>query len=427
MGNGVFNIFKDGLMMSVHVCFWSGAKQLNAEDLGLKKEDVAEAYRLGKKMLVPDEVIKEFRTIEAKARYCVERNSFAFPIGNARFVPHNKVEAVTAELKDLRAQYLALTDNLIENYEQYRKVMIPVYTEAAETAYIRSTPETHTFGPDYDREAEKKQFIQNFLQRLSQVYPSAQSLRAKFDLYWDAYEITVPRSALSGEYQEQMRVKIEEFVADVVKVLRSETLDVCTRLKDSLTSGKAVHGKTLGSMANFVDRFRELNFVGDTEMEAALVKLRTDILSRYQADKLKHSENLRKELKRRVQEISDMAQFSDVSTITGQYKRQIQWDNGDDSSNNETPPTVSSGQTRKIQTAEQVELPLATTEVEEGQSVSEVFGATDSNPEPQPKPAPATPVYTEKPAPKATKVDAPPATTMDIAEGTSISEVFGIS
>lgn len=420
MSNGVFNIFKDGLMMSVHVCFWSGAKQLNPEDLGLKKEDVADAYRLGKKMLVPDEIIREFRTIEGKARYTVERNSFAFPIGNARFVPHNKVEAVTAELKDLRAQYMALVDKLVDNYDQYRKEMIPVYTEAAENAYIRSTPETHTFGPDYDREAEKKQFISNFLQRLSTFYPSAQSLRCKFDLYWDAYEITVPRSALSGEYQEQMRVKITEFVEDVVKVLRRETLDVCTRLKESLTSGKTVHGKTLGSMANFVDRFRELNFVGDTEMEGALVKLRGDILARYKPENLKHSENLRKELKRRVQEISDMAEFSDISTITGQYKRQIQWDNGE--TNDTTPAPVSTGQTRKIQIEEpaQMEMPLNT---EEGKSVSEVFG-TESNPEPAPKAS--TPVYTEKkPEPKP-KVEVPTATTMDVPEGTSISEVFGI-
>jgi hypothetical protein len=368
----VFNIFKDGLMMSVHVSFWSGAKQLNPEDLGLKKEDVADAYRLGKKMLIPDDVIREFRKIEARARNTLERNSFSFPIGNARFVPHNRVEEVTAELKDCQKKYMGLVEELVENYDLYRQEMIPVYTEAAEHAFLRTTPEVHTFGIDYDREAERKKFIEEFLQRLSTYYPSVQSLWSRFSLTWDAYEITVPRSALSGEYQEQMRVKIGSFVEDVVKVLRNETLEVCARLKESLDTGKAVHGKTLNSMASFVERFQELNFVGDTEMEDMLVKLRADILSHYRPEDLKHSENLRNELRRRIQDITDHAEFSDVSKISGQYKRQIQWN--EDTTETDDTPVNHTAQARKIQSQDTPE---------EGQSVTEAFNTEEPSEETQ--------------------------------------------
>jgi hypothetical protein len=81
------NIYTDGVLTDVNVRYWTAAILLNAEDMGLKKADIVEAFKLGKKLLIPAEVIHEFRAIEGRARRVVEKNSFQFPIGNARFVP----------------------------------------------------------------------------------------------------------------------------------------------------------------------------------------------------------------------------------------------------------------------------------------------------------------------------------------------------
>jgi len=377
----VLNIFKDGLLMAVHVRRWSGAKQLNPQDLGLKPEDVAEAYRLGKKMLIPDEVLAEFRKIEGQARYLIDRNSFHFTIGNAQFVPHNKVESIQTQLQDFHTLYMALADKLVENYDKHRQEMVPVYLEAAENAFIRSTPENHTFGIDYDREKEKKNFIDNFMQRLDSYYPSAESLRARFDLSWDAFEITVPKSSLSAEYQAQMESRIREFVDDVVKTLRQETLEVCAKVQEALESKKVVHGKTLNSMANFIDHFKELNFIGDTEMEQMLEKLRKDILSKYTPSNLKDNAELKAELRRRIQKIKEHAEFSDVSKVTGQYKRRINWEDNVSAASTATPVSPE-GPARKIQVeAKPTQEPVAQApaqepvdqEPQEGASITEIF------------------------------------------------------
>ena len=73
------NLFNDGFLIDVNVSFWFASKKLTEEDMGL--DEVSDAYTLGKKYLIPREVIAAFRHVENKARHLVERNSFQVPCG----------------------------------------------------------------------------------------------------------------------------------------------------------------------------------------------------------------------------------------------------------------------------------------------------------------------------------------------------------
>jgi len=336
----LLKIFRDGTLVDVDVSCWTGAKMLTPEDLGLNADDVASAYKLGKKMLVPDEVIARFRKTEHQARFLVESNSFPFRFGSSRFVPRRKFAEVQARLKDYQTEYNGLVEDLITNYDKYREQMVPVYKEAAETAWINRTPEQETFGIDRDIEAEKKAFVDQFMTRIAGFYPKAESLRAKFSLTWNVYNIAMPelsnvdgdqvvldeteRQALAEDYQNQMHDKIQSFVDDVVRTLRTETIQLCTRVANSIVSGKVINQRTLGSLRSFIDRFEGLNFVGDSQIEQALNKLRTDFLD--SPNDLAENEDLKGQLKDRLQEISKVAEnITDVNSVTGQYKRKISW------------------------------------------------------------------------------------------------------
>lgn len=69
----MLNIFRDGVLVTVNVSFWSGAKMLTAEDLGLNDNEIVDAFSLGRKMLVPKDIIRKFRAIDCRARLTVER------------------------------------------------------------------------------------------------------------------------------------------------------------------------------------------------------------------------------------------------------------------------------------------------------------------------------------------------------------------
>lgn len=334
------NIFTDGILVDVSVSFWSGAKALNPEDLGFKNEDVNNgAYKLGNKMLVPREVIKKFRALDGKARHLVDINSFKFPIGNARFIPKKKFPTVLKKLKKIQNDYNRLTEELVANYNKYREEMIPIYKGAAEKAYFLNQPTEKEFSIETEEE-DKTHFINNFLMRISAYYPLAESLRSKFSLNWDVYEIALPqiekgdadniadkedkRSFIEEEYKTQAREKIKNFVNEVVTVLRSETVSLCDRIVDNIQKGKVVRSQTLKSIRDFIENFEEMNFVGDTTIEEELNKLKSDFLDNYSNKQISNEVELQAELKRRLKIVSKKAtDITDINSITGQYHRKL--------------------------------------------------------------------------------------------------------
>lgn len=337
------NIFNDGVLVDVDVSFWSGAKVLKPRDLGLDPDKVVDAFRLGRKMLVPTQPIRKFRSVENRARRIVEINSFKFSIGNARFIPKKRFAKVLVQLKKCQDEYKALVEDFISNYSKYREEMVPIYKKAAETAYINSRPETQEFGPEYDPEAEKAAFVQDFLRRIESFYPPAESLRSRYSLTWDVYEIAVPRMRKVSdkkvvddenkrliaveEYQRQIQKKMQVFIDDVVKVLRGETVEICERIKNNIEDGKVLRSQTIQSLRDFVDKFSELNFVGDKTVEDQLNSLRKEFLDIYQTKQINEDEDIQTELRRRLDVLVDAASdTTDINSITGEYRRKVEWE-----------------------------------------------------------------------------------------------------
>jgi F0F1-type ATP synthase membrane subunit b/b' len=337
------NIFIDGVLMQVHVSFWSGAKILRPEDLGLKPEQIAAAYKLGRKMLIPAEIIRAFRRIEGQARRLVEENSFSFPIGNASFVTRRSFTKVNKRLEELKAEYMNLVENLIAKYEQYRQEILPVYQDAAETAFLTSQP-SMIEGSLEGFDASKKEFIQKFLDRIASYYPAVDSLRKRFSLDWDVYEIAAPqaretdatsvmeseeeRTRVVAEARAQMAVKVNGFVTDVVKVLRQEAVDVCSKIVTAIKEGKVVRSTTVSSLKGFIEKFRDMNFVGDQTIEAQLNAVHAELLDGRPENVFVEDMDLREELGRRLAVVVEEAgklTDSDLNNVTGGYNRKVAW------------------------------------------------------------------------------------------------------
>jgi len=339
--NNLTNIFLDGILVQVKVCYWSGAKMLTASDLGLKEEELPEAFKLGKKYLVPPEVIRAFRAVESCARRRVEESSFVFPFGNAKFVPKRKFPSMLKDIKEDRDRYNRLVDDLIDKYGTYRERMIPIYREAAEHAWTLQKTDPATFGIEYNPEKEKAEFVQQFMSKIEAAYPPVDSLRQRFSLSWQVYEIAAPRMEEAGsdnlaqdlteraiaeeEYRHQIHAQIGDFVSDVIRTLRSKTTDMCGRILENLKAGKVIRSQSLESLGNFITQFKEMNFVGDERIEAMLENLHKEVLTRYTPEDYK-TEEAQEVLKRKIGEIVEAASdVTDISGITGEYKRKISW------------------------------------------------------------------------------------------------------
>ena len=342
------NLFIDGVLMQVHVAYWSGAKALSAEDLGLDTEKISKTFNLGKKFLVPREVVANFRRIEGQARKLVEDNSFNFPIGSANFVTQKSFEKVEKKLRELKEVYLAAAEELILNFEEHKLAVRPDYINAAQQAFSNASYGI-TGGLDQDLEASLEQglqaFTDSFLARIEAHYPKAEDLRKKFSLDWNIYEVAAPRltesdaatviqngserEATLANARAQMSQKIGGFIADVVSVLRTETNEVCSKIVTSIKEGKVIKSSTIGALKNFIERFKDMNFIGDKTIEDQLESVRKELLDACPVESFKDDMETRAELGRRlalIVEETEKLTGADINKVTGEYHRKINWE-----------------------------------------------------------------------------------------------------
>ena len=324
----ISNLFKDGILVQVHVRFWSGQCRLTPQDLGINPDQVSSAFRLGSLYLVKEEHIREFRVRDGRARRVVDENGFSFPIGKARFIPKARLDQVIEQLEAHRDQVYALRDEMLAKYEERKAEMLPIYREAARVAF-NNLEEAQTEFSIEDREAALEEFTQNFINRINGAYPSAALLRGKFDISWTVFEVTPPSDKVqyaSEKWKEALSTQMDEFVSDSVKALRAEALEVVNRVHEALSGGK-VHGKTLNSLADFITKFRELNFVGDKTVEDQLESLRKEVLEVYPLQKIKDEPEIQQAIQSRLLQIRELASsVEDIESISQSYQhRRVIW------------------------------------------------------------------------------------------------------
>ena len=97
-------------------------------------------------------------------------------------------------------------------------------------------------------------------------------------------------------------------------------------LHHEVAEGKVIGSNTIQSLSSFVDRFRELNFVGDRKIEDQLDDLQKTYLN-VQQEPIRGGTELQVELKRRLTElVESVSDKTDINTVTGEYSRKVQWD-----------------------------------------------------------------------------------------------------
>ncbi|MCZ7405401.1 MAG: DUF3150 domain-containing protein [Candidatus Methanoperedens sp.] len=293
--------FKDGLLLSLNVGKWGGGKKLTPDDLGLTTDQVPEFMKLGRKLLIPEDERNAFTQIENNARNALERESFAFPLGGARFVPRSKILEVDVKLKTYEEAYMAAVESFMDRYQEIREKMLETYPEHRD--------------------------------KLEPFYPASHQIRRLFHFGWSVFEIGEAGGIQEGEtveayerFKANLQTQFDKFLEDAVVDLRFQVQETCLRTAERIAKGEVVNGNSIKALHSMIDRFTTLNFVGDAKIEDQLNKLR-DTLQTTDSASLKENDTLKNQLGVMAASIAkDAADISDVSEITGTYKRRIEMD-----------------------------------------------------------------------------------------------------
>ena len=158
-----------GVLLKLDVTIWTGSAALSAPDLGLDPASIAAHYTLGRKRLVPKHALDPVASVVRQARYALDSLSHPLPDGS-RFVLETTAPEVEAQLRRGQARFEAVVTAFLEAYPVHRADMAPQWDTAAHAAW-------QTAG----RPGDATTFVMAFLARVAAAYPTADTLRRRFD------------------------------------------------------------------------------------------------------------------------------------------------------------------------------------------------------------------------------------------------------
>jgi hypothetical protein len=296
---------REGVLISVSVRYWRGCKKLNAEDLGLDSRKVSDRLiSLGHKRLLPREATAQLALIEGRAHTLMETGTFPF-LGVAHFIPNSKLAEVTGKLKELEKEFWQAKEAFIQKYGELRENAAKEWETMARK--LASDPERLVASIEAAFPPVGK--MDRFFGFDIQLFQIAVPDRLGLDMLalGDQEQLIQARQQAAQEAAQKIRNDAEAFVADCVSTLREQTGKLCHEMLESINTCEAgVHQKTLNRLLKFIDQFKQMNFVNDSEMETQLESVRKELLS-------KTAEEYRDNNKARNQLVAGLSQLRDTA------------------------------------------------------------------------------------------------------------------
>jgi hypothetical protein len=275
---------REGVLIGVSVRYWRATRKLNAEDLGLDPDNVTERLiSLGHKKLLPREALERLALVEGRAHSLIDSSTFPFLNGLGHFLPNSKLAEVTGKLKVLESEFEQARQAFLDKYVELRQQASAEWYEAARR--LVSDPErlVAAIEASFPNTAQMQRAF-GFEVHLFQLR-APEGLDLALVSQGEQKEVIAARQKAAAEAAEQIHRGAESFVADCVASLRQETAKLCEDMLESMRTGKSgVHQKTLNRLVRFIDEFKQLNFVGDNQMEAQLERVRQEFLLRSAED-----------------------------------------------------------------------------------------------------------------------------------------------
>ncbi|MCC6823997.1 MAG: hypothetical protein IT579_25055 [Verrucomicrobia subdivision 3 bacterium] len=274
------SLTREGVLINVSVRYWRAHKKLRAEDLGLEPDKVSDRLiSLGHKRLLPKEATAALALVESRAHALVEANTFPFLNGLAHFVPNAKLGEVTGKLKALETEFWQAKQQFVSEYRKLRDAALEEWREMADK--LSDDPA-------------------RVVAAIEAAFPPTPALERKFGFDTQLFQIAVPerlgldvlaigdqenlinaRQQAAREAAAKIREQTQTFITDCVASLREQTAQLCGDMLQSIRTGETgVHQKTLNRLIRFIDQFKQMNFVGDTQMEQQLENVRRELLTR---------------------------------------------------------------------------------------------------------------------------------------------------
>ena len=283
----VMNWMQKGVVVNVHISHWRPYTSLSESDLGIKRNANMVSYiQLGRKKLLPPELISKLESLESKAHETLRKYSFMCPWG--KFVPVTTWDRWQEENSVLRAQFFQLRDELVTALPNSVDQLKEIYTQMAEEAYKRL---------EYNEEAKAgTEFIDNFIANCLSKIPPPEVVAGSFqyNVFYSYVPILEQATAFLESTEEEREMKQEvtrqmnqqkqdmvaDFLTEVTVSLRSMIIEACERVQEVMKKNSQLLPNTSKRLQDVLEQVSSLNFYGDSQINDMVKEIR-DSLTEY--------------------------------------------------------------------------------------------------------------------------------------------------
>lgn len=281
--NWVLRLMQKGVLVQLHIGYWRPYSRLIESELGISEDgSVREYLQLGRKKLLPPEMVARLENIEKRARYALEENSFKCFWG--RFVPVTAWNRWRNENDVIKNQFYSIRDDVISNLPQSISQLRDIYARMSKEAYRRSR---------YDPNAKvSESFINSFTEKCLGQIPSPDDMRRLFR-YEEVYtyiplpnQITLqqtgsPEDTMKNQVAQKMNDHKQEMVIDFLTEinasLRGMIVDACQSVRDSIRRNERLVPRSVMGLRNLVSKLERLNFHDDDQLTKMMDDIRIEI------------------------------------------------------------------------------------------------------------------------------------------------------
>lgn len=307
-------LLEQGVIVELEMGRWRASKRLVPEDVGLDRLDrqfVQGYLNLGFKTLIPPKLQKEMNSIESYTRAKFWMHTFRTPFGF--FCPMSAYPILEDEMKKRKALWFEKRDQLSRGLAKHEKEIRKEYRNYAEQMYHKLRLSTSHRG----RKIESRQAIvyaRNFARRIINNVPTPELVRQSFKFEFHAFRVPLPtvlkdnlrkryisdakakqieemNRRIAQKYEEENGRLVDGFLGNVHAQLMDMVHEGVTHAMKQINSSERLTGKGALQLRNLVERYRMMNFVGNSgqieQMEKELTKLDTEIDKKYSDRDLK--------------------------------------------------------------------------------------------------------------------------------------------
>ncbi len=309
---------QEGYIYDVHIGRTRFATKLRPEDVGLDpdneahKDFIKRYLSLGRKLLLPADILRKLDQIEGKIRRVVDEK-YSIPTVAGSFVPFKNVELMKAEVERLKEEYFAVRDEILDRYDSIKAETEASYRDFSVEVYrlIRKDPYY------YPTDEEVEQFVQSAMSRFptkQEIYGSfyvtltvgvvettefLSSQEARLRLIREREEAIRQEMALCSQIEKEkaevelarLRVerkaieeavalkreeylpRMEQVFADLAGAVHGIIYDAVDKASRAIKLNGSLSGAHTKSLKNLVERVRTLMIKPDPEVEVWMKKI----------------------------------------------------------------------------------------------------------------------------------------------------------